>query len=86
MQHAPVLGLGHHPTASRHHEGVTLPDGLQHLSFEGPEACFTVLGKNLGDRPACNLFNHGIGIHEAVAQSFGERAAAAALATAHHPH
>ena len=38
VQHAPVLRLGHHPTASRHHEGVTLPDGLQYLSFETMES------------------------------------------------
>jgi len=65
---------------------VALTDRTEHLAFQAAEARFAIPIEDVRDAAARRLFDHGIGIHKAVAQAFGQGAARARLAAAHHSH
>jgi hypothetical protein len=49
---------------------MALTDGVEHLPFDGAEACFSIPFKNGWNRAAGGLFDDGIGIDKAVTQTF----------------
>ena len=83
---APVLLAGHHAAAGGDDEGMPAGDLVEHRGLEGPEAGFTVAGKDLANRPLGRLLHGAVGIDEAIAQGLGQGLAQGAFARAHHSH